>query len=54
MYGAVSGVIKNLFYIKSETDDESLKIKCQEMINYFFEHFPDAAPKPEPISQDRQ
>ncbi len=53
-YEAIDNVIHNLWYIKLSFEDDAIKDNCQEMLNFLFEHLPDAAPKPEPILQDRR
>ena len=49
-HAAIGSSIRDLWYIKTYTKDEIVKIKCQEMMNFFYDKFPDSAPKPETIS----
>lgn len=45
-YVFIQEAIRSLFYIKCHTDEESLKTKCQDMIDTLFERFPGVMPVP--------
>ncbi len=49
----IENAFKSIFYISKQTDDEQLKIKCQNMLDILFIKFPEVMPSSS-ISQEWQ